>query len=89
MPRRGDTLTRHRSDEFAVLLPDINDLEDTRAIAGKILLGQIHTPVGEQQVVSPEYVLTSFFTFVAFHSLCHAKTALLLPCLVKMLTIIP
>ncbi len=36
--RRGDTLTRHRSDEFVVLLPDINDQEDARAIAEKVLL---------------------------------------------------
>ena len=49
--RRGDTLTRHRSDEFAVLLPDINDLEDTRAIAGKILLAfRKPFPIGDDEI---------------------------------------
>lgn len=35
--RRGDTLTRHRGDEFIALLPDINSEPDARAIAEKIL----------------------------------------------------
>ncbi len=36
--RRGDTLTRHRSDAFIVLLPDIGTHQNARAIAEKILL---------------------------------------------------
>ena len=49
--RRGDTLTRHRSDEFVVLLPDINDQEDTRAIAEKVLLAfRKPFPLGEGEV---------------------------------------
>jgi diguanylate cyclase (GGDEF)-like protein/PAS domain S-box-containing protein len=36
--RRGDTLTRHGSDEFVVLLPDIGTQADALAIAEKILL---------------------------------------------------
>ena len=34
--RRGDTLTRHRGDEFIALLPDIGSEPDARAIAEKI-----------------------------------------------------
>jgi diguanylate cyclase (GGDEF)-like protein len=35
--RRGDTLTRSGSDEFAILLPDANGRKDASAIAEKIL----------------------------------------------------
>ena len=51
--RRGDTLTRHRSDEFVVLLPDIGNREDTRAIAEKILLAfRKPFPVGDGEVTA-------------------------------------
>ena len=35
--RKGDTLTRHGSDEFVVLLPDIGSKLDAQAIAEKVL----------------------------------------------------
>jgi len=48
--RRGDTLTRHGSDEFVVLLPDIGTQADACAIAEKILLA-FRTPftLGESE----------------------------------------
>lgn len=35
--RKGDTLTRHGSDEFLALLPDLGERDDARIIADKIL----------------------------------------------------
>ncbi|KAB2966378.1 EAL domain-containing protein [Zoogloea sp.] len=35
--RKGDTLTRHGSDEFLALLPDVGGRDDARVIAEKIL----------------------------------------------------
>ncbi len=48
--RRGDTLTRHGSDEFVVLLPDIGAQADALAIAEKILLAfRTPFPLGESE----------------------------------------
>jgi len=51
--RRGDTLTRHRGDEFIALLPDIGSEPDARAIAEKIQHA-FHTPfpIGEHPFVA-------------------------------------
>ena len=35
--RRSDTVSRHGGDEFVVLLPEINHLQDAATVAGKIL----------------------------------------------------
>lgn len=49
--RRGDTLTRHGSDEFVVLLPDIGTQAHALAIAEKILLAlRTPFPLGENEL---------------------------------------
>jgi len=61
--RRGDTLTRHRGDEFIALLPDINSEPDARAIAEKILQA-FQAPV----VIDEHEHLASLSIGIAIHT---------------------
>lgn len=46
--RKGDSLTRHRSDEFLVLLPDVGARSDAQAITEKVLQAfRAPFPVGD------------------------------------------